>query len=301
MLAVALALAAAATFALSAMQIDSVTGRVGALQLARWQMGMAFGMTAAASLVLGGWRTVGETEFLWLAGSSAAGIMLATSIYVATIQLLGPRLNALVFTLSAPFALALGYGFRGETVNLLQGAGVGLILAGIALAILGPGGRDGMRGPRALGLGLALGVVTALGQATGSLLARPAMQAGAEPFTAMAIRSGLGAVFFIGLLAIPALRPVSTPAPLDIVRIGGSAVSGIFLGMTLLMAALAVGNVGIVTTLSSTTPIVILPMVWITTRRAPAVAAWAGAGLAVAGTALITLAWPEGGWPAMPR
>lgn len=150
MLAVALSLAAAATFALSAMQIDSVTGRVSALQLARWQMGLAFLMTAAASLVLGGWRTIGVDQFLWLAGSSAAGIMLATTTYVATIQLLGPRLNALVFTLSAPFALVLGYAFRAETVNLTQAAGVGLILAGIVLAILGPGGREGMRGPKAL-------------------------------------------------------------------------------------------------------------------------------------------------------
>jgi drug/metabolite transporter (DMT)-like permease len=149
-----------------------------------------------------------------------------------------------------------------------------------------------MRGPQALGLGLMLGVVTALGQATGSLLARPAMLAGVEPFTAMAIRSGLGAFFFIALLAVPALRPAARPVPGDIGRIGGSAVSGIFMGMTLLMAALAVGDVGIVTTLSSTTPILILPMVWFVTRRAPAPVAWVGAGLAVAGTALITLASP---------
>jgi drug/metabolite transporter (DMT)-like permease len=147
-----------------------------------------------------------------------------------------------------------------------------------------------MRRPQALGLGLALGVFTALGQATGSLLARPAMMAGVEPFTAMAIRSGLGALFFLALLAVPSLRPAARPVPPDIRRIGASAVSGIFLGMTLLMAALAVGDVGIVTTLSSTTPILILPMVWWVTRRAPAHVAWAGAVLAVAGTALITLA-----------
>ena len=290
MLAVVLSVAAAATFALSAMQIDSVTGRVGALQLARWQMGLAFLMTAAASLVLGGWRTIGLEQFLWLAGSSAVGIMLATSTFIATIQLLGPRLNALVFTLSAPFALMLGYGFRGETVTLTQSAGVGLILGGIALAILGPGGREGMRRPQALGLGLALGVVTALGQAMGSLLARPAMLAGVEPFTAMAIRSGLGAAFFVALLAVPALRPVARPLPADSWRIGGSAFSGIFLGMSLLMAALAVGDVGIVSTLSATTPILILPMVWVVTGRVPGVMAWAGAALAVAGVALITLA-----------
>lgn len=283
MLAVVLSLAAAATFALSAMQIDSVTGRVGALQLARWQMGLAFLMTAAASLVLGGWRTIGLEQFLWLAGSSAVGIMLATSTFIATIQLLGPRLNALVFTLSAPFALMLGYGFRGETVTLTQSAGVGLILGGIALAILGPGGREGLRRPQALGLGLALGVVTALGQAMGSLLARPAMLAGVEPFTAMAIRSGLGAAFFVALLAVPSLRPVAKPLPGDRWRIGGSAFSGIFLGMSLLMAALAVGDVGIVSTLSATTPILILPMVWVVTGRVPGVMAWAGAALAVAG------------------
>ncbi|WP_103258590.1 DMT family transporter [Tabrizicola aquatica] len=289
MLAVALSLAAAATFALSAMQIDSLTGRVGPLQLARWQMGLAFAMTAAASVVLGGWRTVGLEQFLWLAASSAAGIMLATSTFVATIQLLGPRLNALVFTLSAPFALVLGYAFRAETVNPMQGAGVGLILAGIVLAILGPGGRESGR-QGALGLGLALGVVTALGQAAGSLFARPAMLDGVEPFTAMAIRSGLGAAFFIGLLAVPRLRPAARPAPADLRRIGATAFSGIFLGMSLLMAALAVGDVGIVTTLSSTTPILILPMVWYVSRRPPTALAWAGAGLAVAGTALITLA-----------
>lgn len=290
MLAVVLSLAAAATFALSAMQIDSVTGRVGALQLARWQMGLAFVMTAVVSVALGGWRTVGWSEFQWLAGSSAAGIMLATTTYVATIQLLGPRLNALIFTLSAPFALALGYGVRGETINLLQAAGVGLILAGIVLAILGPGGREPGRQSGALGLGLALGVVTALGQATGSLLARPAMLAGTEPFTAMAIRSGLGALFFCALLAFPALRPDGRPAAGDLRRIGASAFSGVFLGMSLLMAALAVGDVGIVTTLSSTAPILILPMVWYVARRAPSPGAWAGAFLAVAGTALIALA-----------
>ncbi len=292
MLAVGLSLAAAASFALSAMQIDSLTGRVGALQLARWQMGLAFLMTAAASLALGGWRTVGLEGVLWLAGSSFVGIMLATTCFIATIQLIGPRLNALVFTLAAPFALVMGYAFRGETVTLTQSAGVGLILAGIVLAILGPGGRDGARRQGVLGLGLALGTITALGQAGGSLLARPAMLTGVEPFTAMAIRSGLGAAFFMALMAIPALRPARRPVSGELRRIGASAFSGVFLGMSLLMAALAHGDVGIVTTLSSTTPVLILPMVWFVTRRAPGPLAWLGAALAVAGTALITLAAP---------
>lgn len=290
MLAVVLSLAAAATFAASALFIDRVSSKVSALQLARWQMTIGFALTCAAMLALGSWRSLDGEKFLWLAGSAIFGIMLATTTFIATIQRLGPRLNALVFTLSAPFAVGLGYIFRAETVNLMQGAGVLLILAGIICAILGPGGTEGMRGPKALLPGLALGLITAVGQALGSLLARPAMEAGTEPFAAMAVRSGLGALFFILALAMPALRPAARPSRNDMKMIGFSSITGIFLGMSLLMAALASGDVGIVSTLSSTAPILILPMVWMLTRRAPGLAAWAGAALAVAGTALITLA-----------
>ena len=214
--------------------------------------------------------------------------MLASTTYFATIHVAGPRVSALLFSLASPFALALGYMFPGETVTPWQAAGIALILAGIVLAITAP--ADEAAVPRRLWLGVALGVITSLGQAGGSLLARPARAAGVEPFTAMAIRSGAGALFFLALPAFPfgrAKAPLRGPA----LRIVGlSAFVGMFLGMSLLMAALARGDVGIVSTLSSTTPILILPMLWALTGRRPSLAASAGAALAVAGTALISLA-----------
>ena len=288
MLAVALSLAAAAAFAASALYIDSVTGRVGPVQVSRWQMGLAFLMTGAVALVTGGWRTIDLEMALWLTGSSAAGIMFASLTFVATIQMTGPRISALLFTTASPFALALGYVFRGETVNLAQAAGVALIVCGIVLAVLGPKGDEGPRPPKPLWLGIVLGLLTALGQATGSLFARPAMLDGADPVAAIAVRTGVATVFFLALLAIPSLRP-SPPDRQSISRIGGAAIFGMVIGMSFLMAALARGNVGIVTTMSSTTPILILPMVWVLHRRLPHPAAWVGAALAVAGTALISL------------
>ncbi|MDX5351138.1 MAG: DMT family transporter [Paracoccaceae bacterium] len=290
MLAVVLSLAAAAAFAASAMFIDSVSGRVGPLQLSRWQMGIAFVLTAAIALALGGFGSLDLPMVLWLTASSAAGIMFASLTYVATIQYTGPRISALLFTTASPFALALGYSFRAETVSLVQGAGVALIVTGIVLAVLGPRQDTGARVPKPLWLGITLGLLTSLGQATGSLLARPAMLAGADPVAAMAVRSGAGAAFFILLLALPALRPAELPPLPSLRRIGASAVTGMVVGMSLLMAALARGDVGIVTTLSSTTPILILPMVWAVTGRLPGPTAWAGAALAVVGTALISLA-----------
>jgi len=140
-------------------------------------------------------------------------------------------------------------------------------------------------------LGIALGVITALGQALGSLFARPAMEAGVEPFAAMAVRSGVAALFFLAVTLLP-IAVLHKPYDLqraDLALALGSAFFGTALGMALLMGALATGSVGIVTTLSSMTPIMILPMVWIRSGVAPVKEAWFGAMLAVAGTAAISL------------
>ncbi len=291
MLAILLSLGAAATFALSAMLIDRVNGRVAILQLARWQMGIAFVITLVVSGLIGGWHTVAPWQFGLLAASAAAGIMLASLTYFGAIMFAGPRISALLFTLASPFALLMGYLALGETVSLAQAAGIGLILAGIALAISAPADAPVIgRSVRPLWHGIALGVVTSAGQAAGSLLARPAMAAGVEPVTAMAIRSGLGFAFFFGLMVLPVARRALPLGRSEFVTIGWSAVLGMFIGMSLLMAALARGDVGIVATLSSTTPILILPMLWAASGKRPTVVAWAGAILAVLGTALISLA-----------
>lgn len=305
-----LAIAAASCIALSGMLIAELKGRVDVVRLARWQMLAAFAMTAAAALIVGGWRTLQGWQVSLLALSGVSGIVVASTTYFAAIYLAGPRVTALLFSLAAPFALALGYLAFGETVTPRQGVGVALVLAGILLAIGVPRrfGGDG-RGLPAVAvdaplpdhvpvapqptfrLGVVLGIVTALGQAGGSLLARPAMAAGVEPFTAMAVRSGVAALFFLALLLIP-MKALHRPYRFRRGDLGlalGSAFFGTGLGMSLLMAALVSGKVGIVSTLSSMTPVVILPMVWLRSGTAPAPAAWFGAGLAVAGTALISL------------
>lgn len=304
------ALAAAFCTALSSMFLSELKGRVPLLQLARWQLIAGFVMTGAVSLALSGWRTIGPWQFGLLAASSFFGIAIASTTYFAAIYAVGPRITALLFSLTSPFALALGYLLLGETISGGQALGVAMILAGIALAIGVP--RRFLKraapslpvvAPATLPLslppappltgpllpGITLGVVTALGQAVGSLFARPAMASGVEPFTAMALRSGLAALFFVCLAALPVGRVSRSPfQPSAFGIAAASAFFGTALGMSLLMAALGSGDVGIVATLSSVTPVLILPMVWIKTGERPSMTAWAGAVLAIAGTALIS-------------
>jgi len=273
------------------MFVAALGGRVPLLQLARWQLTTAFVLTAMAATVMGGWKSLNHGAIVELAASGFCGIVLASSSNFATIALAGPRLTALLFSLSSPFALALGYFAYGETIGVWQLAGIILVFAGIVLAVALPASGQAQGGePPVTRAGIALGVFTAFGQALGNLFARPAMAAGAEPFAAMAVRLGISIIFFWALAGLPQVRRSNANlGGLDYRTIAASALFGNGLGMVLLMAALHSGNVGIVSTLSSMTPIVILPMVWARSRQRPAAAAWAGAVIAIIGTALISL------------
>jgi drug/metabolite transporter (DMT)-like permease len=292
------------------MFISELKGRVSLVRLARWQMIAGFAMTSFIA-ARGGWPSITLWQLEMLAASSLFGIALASTTYFAAIYAVGPRLTALLFSLTSPFALGLGYFFLGETITLLQALGIGLVLAGIMLAIGVPRRFQtaGMQAPEMPVIApatipltlppvppltgpllpdIALGIVTAIGQALGSMFARPVMASGMEPFTAMAIRSGLAALFFIILLALPVGRTTTIPRRSDLGLAVTSAFFGTVLGMSLLMAALHGGNVGIVSTLSSVTPVLILPMVWLRTGERPSTSAWLGAVLAILGTGLIS-------------
>ena len=86
---------------------------------------------------------------------------------------------------------------------------------------------------------------------------------------------------------VPISRPIT---PINFRILGIVALNGFLamtVGMTLILYALQKGNVGMVALLSSTTPIMILPLLWLYTKKAPNRFAWLGAFLAVMGTGLI--------------
>ena len=187
----------------------------------------------------------------------------------------------------------LGWLLLGETLSTKAVFGIALIVGGVLLAILFGKRRsqlhqwETVKGP--LWIGVALGLGAATGQAIGSIIARPVMATGIDPFLASMLRVGIAAAFLSILiqLPIPALKP---KGPLTWKVAALTALTGILalaIGMTLLLFALSGGKVGIVSTLSATSPVIILPLLWLRTGERPAAGAWAGAALVVAGMALI--------------
>jgi drug/metabolite transporter (DMT)-like permease len=138
-------------------------------------------------------------------------------------------------------------------------------------------------------IGIALGLLAALCQALGGVIAKPVMQGSIDPVAASAIRmiAAFIAHCAFRLTGAKLARPIK---PINLRVLWICAVNGFLamaVGMTLILYALRDGNVGMVALLSSTTPIMVLPLLWLYTRKRPNPYAWIGAILAVAGTGIL--------------
>ncbi len=248
-------------------------------------------LLAIVVLVSGVWGSLDLHQALVLSASGIIGILIGDTFNFAAVGRLGPRRTGAIFALNAPMAAILGWSVLGEELTLRAILGIALTASGVALAILGRP-RSGahrfetVQGRFAIGAGFAL--AAAMGQAAGSLIARPVMASGIDPYLASLFRvgaSGLAMGAIAGLPFVPSLR--ARPTRLVLVLTAGTAIIGLLIGMTLFLYALQGGKTGIIATLSATSPVIILPLLWLRTGQRPTGLSWAGAILAVAGLALI--------------
>jgi drug/metabolite transporter (DMT)-like permease len=226
-----------------------------------------------------------------LALSGVVGILLGDTLNFAAVGRLGPRRAGAIFALNAPMAAVLGWALLGERLGGQAWAGIAITVAGVALAILGRPASGAHRLEQVWGglrIGALFGLGAALGQATGTLIARPYMAGGLDPYLGSLIRVGASGL----AMGVLATLPFAPPKPTGISRkvlvlTGATALIGLLLGMTLFLYALQGSQTGIIATLSATSPVIILPLLWLRTGQRPSAKSWAGAALAVTGLALI--------------
>lgn len=228
-----------------------------------------------------------------LAASGAVGIALGDTALFASLARVGPRRAAILFASHAPLTVLLAYAFLDERLDGRALLGCGLVFLGVVWAIA-RGGRPGARHPwerveGSLLAGAALGLLGGLCQAAGTVLARPVLEGGADPLWASAIRVSCAGVVLLLLrrLEPPLARGRPPLRGRLLAEVLFAATLGMAVGVTLLLFALAHGKAGIVATLSSTTPVLILPLTWAWTGERPPFGAWGGAALAVVGTGLL--------------
>jgi drug/metabolite transporter (DMT)-like permease len=239
------------------------------------------------------WAGQTATTALILAASGIVGILIGDTFNFAAVGRLGPRRAGAIFALNAPMAAVMGWVILGEALPWQAVLGITVTTLGVAVAILGRPRADAHRIEAVQGVlvtGILFGLGAALGQAAGSLIARPIMTSGMDPYLASVFRVGASGLV-MGLLAA---TPYAPARPQKVTRgililTATTAIIGLLIGMTLFLYALQGSQTGIIATLSATSPVMILPLLWLRTGQRPTLVSVAGGALTVAGLALIFL------------
>ncbi len=295
-----LALGAAACWASGSLLAVTPVRHLGAFAFTRWRMLLVAAMLWTIVAATGSWHSLSLDATGTLAASGMVGIFIGDTALFAAVQRLGPRRASVLFATHAAFSATLGFVVLGERMGLQAALGGALTMAGVMSAIVLGRHKEEQHAWESdhgsLRLGVTLGLVAALGQAASTLIAKPVMsvQAGAlavDPIAASAVRVSVACLAHYGLLwlGVGAARAHQPPTQRILLQTALNGFVGMGLGMTFILMALRKGDVGTVAILSSVSPVLVLPLLWWQLGRAPAWGAWLGAGLTVAGTALILL------------
>ncbi|MFH4665723.1 DMT family transporter [Vibrio cidicii] len=288
-----LALAAALLWAVASLLSVTPAQHLGSFAYSRWRMGCTAVILSSMAWFTGGWSSVGQEHLMPMMLSGLIGIFIGDTALFACLNRMGPRQAGLLFSCHAVFSTILGYFLFSETLSTMEFIGSSLVFSGVVLAIF-----FGRRGSRqhsletikgSVWIGVGLGLTAALCQALGGIIAKPVMQTAIDPVAASAIRmiSAFIAHSALRLSGAKIARPTQnmTWQIFYITAINGFLAMAV--GMTLILYALREGNVGMVALLSSTTPIMLLPILWIYTKQRPNRYAWLGAIIAVTGTGIL--------------
>ncbi|PKP22118.1 MAG: EamA family transporter [Bacteroidetes bacterium HGW-Bacteroidetes-21] len=235
--------------------------------------------------------TVSGYGAFWLAMSGFVGIFLGDLFLFKAFTVTGPRVALLIMSMSPPLAALISWLSLGEILSWKGVLGMVITMTGIILVILksnktGEGKKLALRyNPR----GILYAILGAIGQASGLVMSKIGMEGNHNAFSATQIRVLAGILGFVLLITYmkrwkPVISSVKNVKAFGILSIG--AFFGPFLGISFSLLAVSYANPGVVQTITSINPILIIPFsVWFFKEKI----GWReiiGATIAVAGVSL---------------
>ncbi len=239
-------------------------GRMGSVVLNRLRITVAAVFLCIALVAVRGspwptWATPAQVGLLAVSG--LVGFIFGDNNYFRSLVILGPGKAALVASLAPVFTAVLGVFVLGETLGPVALGGMGLTLGGLVWVL---GKRDRLVPAHAEGsvlAGIVAGVLGALGQASGYVISKLALEGGIDPLSATVVRVA-AAVLGVWIVAAWSGDAVRSLAPLRDRRAAsfmvGGAFFGPFLGVTLSLAALQHAEAGVAASITAVYPILTL-------------------------------------------
>ena len=228
----------------------------------------------------------------WLLLSGFVGVVLGDLCLFHAFVVIGGRLSMAFYTSVPLFTALFDWLFLGHGLGPFHFLGMGLTCLGLLVVNLDKKNKEEPKAEsQARRRGYLLALFGSIFQALGLILSKVGMN-GMNPFAATQIRLLAGIIGFSALFFLLGLWGRAGQALRDkaaMRRIALGAVFGPFLGISLSLLALQYAKAGLVATLTSLTPILIIgPSVWFFKERAGRKAIL-GAALAVVGTAVMFL------------
>ena len=284
---------AALCWAVASLISADVTRKIGGLAFNRLRLFFVSLMLISYTYFLDTWDTINQDFILVILLSGIIGIFLGDTLLFIALQKIGPRRNNILFSLAAPFTVILNIVFLNEIMSLVNLIGCIIVFFGVVVAIAYGNSKDkNHRWEVVEGniyIGVLCGIGAALCQAIGLIMMKPILSMGADPIASASLRTVISCIF-LAFTFLLNFEIFNTKTSLSLKIIGQSIISGFLgmaLGMSLLLIALKHADAGIVATLSSTSPVMILFLIWVLTKKIPTVGAWIGTVLAIIGSSLI--------------
>jgi drug/metabolite transporter (DMT)-like permease len=239
-----------------------------------------------------------STNIAFLAASGIVGLTIGDTAFFNALTRIGARRALLLMALSPPTTALLAVPFLGEPITLRLAAGMLLTLGGVVWVILerttpaDTESEDSYRKAddrRTLLFGVGFALVAMLCQSAGNILTKLGGDLD-SPLAISVVRLTFG---IAGLLVVVAVsgRLAATLEPFKRGRTAAILVVatflGTYLGIWLLNAGLKYSYAGIAATLSSTSPIFVLPLAYFVQKEKLSFRSIAGAFVAVSGVAII--------------
>lgn len=287
------ALSTAFCWAITATSFEVAGKKVGSqpLNLIRLLIGMVFlclftlitrGMAFPFDATWNTWK--------WLFLSGLIGLVIGDLLLFEAFVRIGARISMLIYASAPPMSGILAYFILGESMSMMQIVGMVVTLTGIATVILVKGGQKKMKLAHPVA-GVLLAFGGAFGQALGYIIGKFGLE-NYDAFAATQIRLLAG---IIGFSLIFTLRGtwssffVSFKEKHAMKFITLGSFFGPFLGISLSLLAIQHTNPGVASTLTSITPILLIPIAIFIRKETVHFREFFGAMLAILGVALLFL------------
>lgn len=288
-----LALLAAFSWSISSLISADITRILGGIGFNRLRLIFVSIMLLSYATFQKTWDTINIEYLNVIIVSGVIGIFLGDTLLFMALKRIGPRRNNILFSLAAPFTVILNILALQQKMSLIEISGCILVFIGVVVAIsYGNSKNNNHRWELIEGsikIGILFGILAALCQSIGLIMMKPILDQGADPIASAAIRCTISALL-LSLTYISKSNLIGSNINFTTSTILKTIISGFLgmaLGMSLLLIALQKADAGIVATLSSTSPIMILFLLWIITKKIPSIGAWIGTIIAIIGTGLI--------------